>query len=109
MIPGRYDVVFLSNIIHGESFEENQKLVGKLAGNLADGGRIIIKDHILDETRADPPVGAIFALLMLLTTRSGRCFSFDEVKSWLDGAGLSKVARVDLPPPFTSSLVIGSR
>jgi len=108
-IPGSYDVIFLSNIIHSEGSEENQKLMTKLAANLNAGGRMIVKDHILDETRANPPVGAIFSLLMLLTTASGRCYSYAEVKAWLEQAGLSRVRQVDLPPPLTSSLIIGEK
>jgi hypothetical protein len=108
-ISERYDVILLSNIIHGEGSEENQRLMMKLAANLNAGGRMIIKDHILNETRADPPVGAIFSLLMLLTTASGRCYSFNEVKSWLENAGLHSVGQADLPPPLTSSLIIGEK
>ncbi len=108
-IPERYDVIFLSNIIHGEGSEENQRLMIKLAANLKDGGQITIKDHILDEARANPPAGAIFSLLMLLTTASGRCYSFNEVKSWLENVGLHSVRQVDLPPPLTSSLIIGEK
>ena len=108
-IPERYDVIFLSNIIHSEGSEENQKLMTKLAANLNAGGRMIVKDHILDETRANPPVGAIFSMLMLLTTVSGRCYSFNEVKSWLLSAGLHSVRQIDLPPPLTSSLIIGEK
>jgi O-methyltransferase/methyltransferase family protein len=108
-VPDRYDAIFLSNIIHGEGSKENQKLMTKLAANLDAGGRIIIKDHILDETRTNPPVGASFSLLMLLTTASGRCYSFNEVKSWFENAGLSRVRQFDLPPPLTSSLIIGEK
>lgn len=105
-IPGVYDVIFLSNIIHGENEEKNTALVSKLAANLNSAGRLIIKDHILDETRANPPVGAIFSVLMLLTTDGGRCYSFGEITAWMNNAGLNRVQRVDLPAPLTSSLVI---
>jgi hypothetical protein len=108
-IPGNYDTIFLSNIIHGEGSEGNQRLMKKLAASLNAGGRVIVKDHILDDTRANPPVGAFFSLLMLLTTESGRCYSFNEVKSWLENAGLHSVQQVELPPPLTSSLVIGEK
>jgi ubiquinone/menaquinone biosynthesis C-methylase UbiE len=107
-IPGHHDAVFLSNIIHGEDFERNQNLINKLSRSLKPSGRIIVKDHILDESRANPAVGAIFSLLMLLTTAGGRCYSFGEIKSWMEQAGLSQIHRIDLPPPLTSSLVIGS-
>lgn len=108
-ITGSYQLIFLSNIIHGEGNEENQKLIKKLSSNLEPSGRIVIKDHILDAAHAHPPVGAIFSLLMLLTTESGRCYAFDEVKSWFLQAGLARVRKIDLPPPLTSSLVVGEK
>ncbi|HEU4340282.1 MAG TPA: methyltransferase [Candidatus Binatia bacterium] len=108
-IPGNYDVVFLSNIIHGEGEQENASLVHKLVANLKAGGRIVVKDHILEDSRTTPTVGAVFSLLMLLTTESGRCYSFTEVKGWMERAGLSHVQQIDLPPPLTSSLVIGAQ
>ena len=107
-IPGTYDVIFLSNIIHGDGFENNRSLIRKLATNLKPRGQIVIKDHILDDSRTTPAVGAIFSLLMLLTTESGRCYSFSEIKSWMEEAGLSDVRQIDLPPPLTSSLVVGT-
>jgi SAM-dependent methyltransferase len=106
-IPGSYDLVFLSNIIHGEGEHDNAALVRKLASNLKLGGQLVVKDHILDDSHTTPPVGAIFSLLMLLTTESGRCYSFSEIKSWMEHASLSRVERIDLPMPLTSSLVIG--
>ncbi|HSE91400.1 MAG TPA: methyltransferase [Candidatus Binatia bacterium] len=108
-IPGVYDSVFLSNIIHGEGEPDNALLVHRLVANLRPGGRLVIKDHILDDSGRTPPVGAIFSLQMLLTTESGRCYSFNEIKSWMEQAGLSKVQEIDLAAPLTSSLVIGTK
>lgn len=105
-LPGRYQLVFLSNIIHGESAAENERLTAKLYGCLDRGGRIVIKDHILDDSLAHPNVGAVFSLLMLLTTKQGRCYSFNQVKSWLEKAGFQRVHEVPLPSPLTSSLVV---
>jgi hypothetical protein len=99
----------LSNIIHGEDYQKNEALMETLATNLAPSGRIIIKDHILDASRVNPAVGAIFSILMLLTTDGGRCYSFEEIKTWMTHAGLRQVEQIDLPPPLTSSLVIGRK
>jgi SAM-dependent methyltransferase len=106
-IPGKYQIVFLSNIIHGESDETNTALMAKVYQCLEKSGRIVIKDHILDDTRTYPPAGAIFSLLMLLTTEYGRCYSFNEVKEWLEKASFRRVSEISLPHPLTSSLVIG--
>jgi SAM-dependent methyltransferase len=108
-IPGAYDVAFLSNIIHGEGEEGNVNLIAKLANVLRPGGRIIIKDHVLDNSRTHPPVGAVFSLLMLLTTEHGRCYSFGETKTWLEHAGFKHIRQLNLPPPLTSSLIIGEK
>jgi len=46
---------------------------------------------------------------MLLTTLSGRCYGFDEVKSWMGNAGFTDVAQMALPTPLNSALVLGRR
>jgi hypothetical protein len=46
---------------------------------------------------------------MLLTTQSGRCYGFDEIKTWLEKAGFHGVTQIDLPLPLTSSLVIAEK
>jgi hypothetical protein len=46
---------------------------------------------------------------MLLTTDGGRCYSFGEIKSWMQQAGLSQIQQIELPSPLTSSLVVGTR
>ncbi|HTM07792.1 MAG TPA: methyltransferase [Verrucomicrobiae bacterium] len=108
-IPGGHDIAFLSNIIHGEAAEVNARLIAKLHGALVEGGRIVIKDHILNEAHTHPASGAVFALLMLLTTERGKCYSFTEVQGWLESAGFHDVHEVPLPAPLTSSLVIGTK
>lgn len=105
-IPHGFDVVFLSNIIHSENEEANQKLMKKVYASLNRNGRIIIKDHILDDTLTGPAIGAIFSVQMLLVTK-GRDYSFREVEGWLEDAGFKKSEWIRLKPPLTSSLVIG--
>jgi ubiquinone/menaquinone biosynthesis C-methylase UbiE len=105
-IPRGFDVVFLSNIIHIENDESNQRLMEKVYASLNQNGRIIIKDHILDDTLTSPAIGAIFSIQMLLVTK-GRDYSFREVKGWLQDAGFKKSEWIRLKPPLTSSLVIG--
>jgi cyclopropane fatty-acyl-phospholipid synthase-like methyltransferase len=108
-IPGKYELIFLSNIIHSESSEENQRLMSKLYHSLDKGGKIIIKDHVVETDRTTPAVGAIFSMLMLLTTTAGRCYSLDEVRQWLIQAGFENISEISLPPPLTSSLVVGEK
>jgi hypothetical protein len=71
---------------------------------LRPGGRIVIKDHILDDSLTHPAGGAVFSLQMLLCTR-GRDYSFGEVHGWLEAAGLTQIEERVLAAPLTSSLV----
>jgi len=107
-LPAGFDIAFLSNIIHSEDEEANQRLMKKIYGILNAGGEAIIKDHILDDTLTSPAVGAMFSIQMLLATK-GRDYSFREVKGWLEGAGFKRVEWMNLVFPLTSSLVIGRK
>lgn len=108
-VPGGQDVAFLSNIIHGEDEATNEALMRKLTDSLVPGGRLVIKDHMLEGSRAETDSGTVFSLLMLLTTTGGRCYTVGEVRGWLERCGLVDVERVELPAPLTSSLVVGRK
>ncbi|NLN93192.1 MAG: methyltransferase domain-containing protein [Candidatus Hydrogenedens sp.] len=82
-----YDLAFLSNIIHSFGFDENARLVQRVHDALEPGGRLIIKDFILDNDRQGPAYGLMFALQMLVHTPAGNTYSFDEIQSWTDAAG----------------------
>ena len=79
----------------------------KIHACLDRSGKIVIKDHILDDSLTHPPVGVAFSLLMLLTTEAGRCYSFNEVKGWLEKAGFKELREIALAYPLTSSVVTG--
>jgi SAM-dependent methyltransferase len=107
-LPVGFDVAFLSNIIHSENEDANRALMKKVYGALNQGGRVIIKDHIMDESLTKPACGAIFSINMLLTTK-GRDYGFHEVRSWLEEAGFVDISLEELPPPMTSSIVTGKK
>jgi SAM-dependent methyltransferase len=107
-LPGANDLVFLSNVIHGEDEATNRDLMRKVYGALAPGGRVLIKDHITDESGTSPTPAAIFSITMLLFTR-GRDYSYAEVRDWLVTAGFARVEVDALPPGLISSLVVGHK
>jgi DNA-binding MarR family transcriptional regulator len=93
-LPTGCDLALLSAIIHQNSPEENIELYRKIYQSLVPGGVILIRDHIMDDTRTNPPGGALFAINMLLNTRGGDTFTFDEVKETLEEAGFREVKMV---------------
>lgn len=106
-LPGGYDLVFLSAIVHSNSPAQNADLLAQCAAALRPGGRVAVVDFIMDDDRVAPAHGALFALNMLVATDAGDTYTEGEVRAWMEGAGLGDVTRCDTP--FGTGLVIGRR
>lgn len=102
-----YDMIFLSAVVHSNSYDENKLLIKKCFDALNKNGQIIIKDWIMDEDRTKPAGGAIFAINMLVNTKSGDTYTESEMREWLNNAGISKIERKDTS--FGFSLLIGQK
>jgi len=94
--PG-YDLVFMSAIIHINSPKENRLLIRKGAEALNPGGQLVILDHIMNEDRTEPEVGAIFAINMLVGTKHGDTYTENEIRGWMLDAGLLEVSLITTP------------
>ena len=90
-LPAGHDLALLSAVIHQNSPEENRGLFGKVFRALVPGGRIVIRDHIMDPDRTRPRDGAIFAINMLVNTEGGSTYTFEEIRTWLEAAGFANV------------------
>jgi len=90
-LPSGCDIALLSAIIHQNSPLQNVELYRKIYHALDPGGTLIIRDHIMDESRTNPPAGALFALNMLVNTQAGDTYTFREVKDTLKTAGFVEV------------------
>jgi SAM-dependent methyltransferase len=93
-LPGGCDLALLSAIIHQNSPQENLDLYRKVFRALEPGGTLLIRDHIMDESRTHPPGGAMFAINMLVNTRGGDTYTFKEVEEGLLMAGFTEVRQV---------------
>jgi SAM-dependent methyltransferase len=86
-LPDGADLAWVSAIVHMNSRAQNRELFRKVHAALVQGGRILIRDIVMDETHTQPPGGALFAINMLVRTEGGGTFSFDEMAADLDVAG----------------------
>lgn len=82
-----YDLILVSNIIHSFGADENQAIVRKCFDALEPGGRLIIKDFLVENDRSGPAFSLIFALHMFVHTRQGDTYTFDDVAAWTQQAG----------------------
>jgi SAM-dependent methyltransferase len=95
-LPKGFDLVFLSAIIHSNSFEINQKLVKKCYHALNTNGKIVIQDWIMNDAKTEPLQGAIFSINMLVGVEGGDCYSENEVSTWMRNAGFTDISKVVL-------------
>ena len=86
-LPGGVDFAWVSAIIHQHGREENRALFAKVFDALEPGGRIAIRDIVMDENRTAPVEGAMFAINMLSCTETGGTFTFIELSEDLNAAG----------------------
>ncbi len=100
-----FDMAFLSAVIHSNSPEQNRALIARCARALNPGGRIVLQDFIMDESRTRPPHGAFFALNMLVGTRYGDTFTESEVRGWFTEAGFQNITLRETP--FGTGLLTG--
>jgi precorrin-6B methylase 2 len=91
-LPRGADLALLSAICHQNSRQQNRDLFAAVREALEPGGRILIRDVVMEESRVSPVAGALFAVNMLTATEGGGTFTFAEFRDDLDAAGFTDVA-----------------
>ena len=91
-IPGTYDVIWYSNVLHIYSPQDNQAVFRRSLAALNPGGRLLIQDAFLyDREGLCPEEASLFAVSMLLFTERGNTYSAVETKAWLMEAGFERI------------------
>jgi ubiquinone/menaquinone biosynthesis C-methylase UbiE len=85
-----YDMIFISQIFHSYTAEQCLRLLGNSRNALNPGGRVVVQEFYLDESKTNPQVGAIFAVNMLVNTTGGRTYSPKEISAWMRKAGFER-------------------
>jgi hypothetical protein len=88
-LPGGCDLVWVSAIVHQNSRAQNRTMFARAYHALERGGRILIRDILVDPSRTVPVTGALFAVNMLVGTRGGGTYTFEEVREDLEAAGFT--------------------
>jgi SAM-dependent methyltransferase len=108
-LPGRYDVAWLSHILHGEGVQEVRAILSKAAAVLEPAGLLLIHEFLLDDDLNGPLYPALFSLNMLLGTSAGRTYSGHELFDLLREAGFRDVRRLPLDLSGESAVIAASR
>jgi SAM-dependent methyltransferase len=86
-LPAGADFAWLSAIAHQHSRLHNRELFSKVFDALTPGGRIALRDVVMESDRTRPFEGALFAVNMLANTATGGTFTFEEFAEDLRAAG----------------------
>lgn len=93
-IPTGFDVHLLSNVVHDWDIPEVKLLLQKSFEALPPGGKLIIHDAHLNESK-DGPIGVAEYSCILMHSTEGRCYSISEMQQYLTEIGFTGVIYVD--------------
>jgi SAM-dependent methyltransferase len=93
--PGRYDLAILSAVLHGYGGDEAAAMVARAARGLAPGGRLVVRELLVDDPEPARALdAAVFSVGMLINTAHGRSFTRREISDWMVAAGLEEPSLV---------------
>ncbi len=107
-IEGRYDVAWLSHILHSEGPAGCAVILEKAVAALEPGGLVLVQEFILDDTGARPLFPALFSLNMLIGTPTGQAYTEGELRAMLAAAGVRDVRRLSLELPNGAGVLAGT-
>ena len=99
------DAALFSGVLHQMSPTTIARMFAGARRALRPGGRVLVSDLMLDESKTQPPFSALFSLQMLLASNEGAVFSEAECVGWLANAGFVEARVQRLPPPLPYSVV----
>ena len=107
-IEGKYDVSWLSHILHAEGENDCKKIIQKTMSVMEPGGLILIHDFILDNSQDNPLFPALFGLNMLINTPQGQSYSEAQITTMLVEAGVKHVKRLPFQGPNDAGIICGT-
>ena len=79
-IPGSYDMVLVSNMLHGLGETSSRKLIRRLYNSVNDGGSLVVQAQYLRDDRLGGRWPVFLDLIQLCVTESGRNHSPGETR-----------------------------
>ena len=89
-VGGSYDVILLSNTLHGLGYVLSRQVIRRLYDMVNPGGSLIVQAQYLRDDRLGGRWPLMLDLILLCTTTDGANHSFEETRGWLLEAGFRK-------------------
>jgi len=107
-LPTGHDAILLSKVLLDWSEEDCRTIIDKCFAALAQGGKLIIADLFVDDSKDGPVDAALMSLNMLIETW-GRNYTAAEYRAWLNAAGFARLETIRFEAPASNGVVIGSK
>ncbi len=98
------DVIAMGNILHDWSEEEKLILMQKAFNSLPQGGAFVCIEDIIDNDRRENVFGLLMSLNMLIETKAGANFTFNQFDEWAHHTGFSKTDWINLAGPTGAAI-----
>ena len=90
-IPGSYDMILVSNTLHGLGENISRALIKRLYNFINHGGSLIIQAQYLEDNRLGGRWPIFLDLMMLCVSDSGRNHTQAETRQWMEEAGFTNI------------------
>jgi len=106
-IPGTYDLILVSNMLHMLNEENCKNLICRLYNHVCPGGSLVIQAQFLNDNRRGGRWPVLLDLIQLCITEDGRNHTVQETKGWLAEAGFKDVKLCNMTMLNTNSFLRG--
>ena len=86
-----YDIIFIDSIIEEYSITDNISALKNIYNALAKGGKLIIHQSLINNTRTEPQLSALQSINLLLNTSNGNTYTRSDIFVVLKEAGFGKI------------------
>lgn len=90
-IPGSYDMILVSNMLHGLGENASRMLIKRLYNSVNRGGSLVIQAQYLRDDRLGGRWAVFLDLIQLCVTDNGRNHAPGETRLWLEEAGFRDI------------------
>ncbi|ETN96008.1 putative O-methyltransferase [Zhouia amylolytica AD3] len=98
------DIIVMGNILHDWDEENKQLLIKKAYDALPQGGAFVAIENLIDNDRNKNTFGLLMSLNMLLETKTGFDYTFNDFENWAYDTGFKKVEFLRLTGPSSAAI-----
>jgi 3-hydroxy-5-methyl-1-naphthoate 3-O-methyltransferase len=104
-LPRDCDAAVIANLLHDFSPERASEILGRVAGALPAGGKLLVMEIAPDDDRNGPVHAAVFTVTMIVNTQGGVAYTRAELRSMIEAAGFEVERDVTLGERYVTTAI----